>query len=145
MIRAVLDTNVLVSSILSPGAVPSRIVRAWQAGAFELCLSQPLFEELAEVLNRPRIRKIARITVEQIEELLTLLPRISRFVEEPLPLEPVIAADPDDDLVLATAMAAQANAIVSGDHHLLALKHHHGIPILPPRQFLEMLGVEVEE
>lgn len=145
MIRAVLDTNVLVSSLLSPGAVPSLIVRAWEADAFELCISRPLFDEVADVLTRPRIRKLARASSEQIEELLTLLPRIARFVEEPLAVEPVVAGDPDDDLVLATAVAAGAEVIVSGDHHLLDLKTYRGIPIATPRQFLDMLGGDVGE
>jgi putative PIN family toxin of toxin-antitoxin system len=142
MIRVVLDKNVLVSSILSPGAAPGRIVRAWKAGAFELCLSQPLFEEAAEVLVRPHIQKLSKVGAEQVEELLGLLPRVSFFVEGPLPVEPVIADDPDDDLVLATAVAAGADVIVSGDRHLLDVREHRGIPIVTPRSFLGLLDLE---
>ena len=142
MIRAVLDTNVLVSSILSPSAVPGRIVRAWECHAFELCLSEPLFLEVVEVLRRPHIRKMARLGAGQIEELLELLLRIATIVPGPLRIEPVVADDPDDDVVLATAVAGRADVIVSGDRHLLAIREHRSIPIVTPRQFLDLLEAE---
>lgn len=142
MIRTVLDTNVLVSSILSPDAVPGRIVRAWKNGAFEICLSPPLFEEVAQVLARPHIQKLAKYSTEQINGFLEQLLRISLLVEEPLSVEPVVEDDPDDDIVLATALAAGADAIVSGDHHLLEIKNYRGIPIVTPRDFLDLLGVD---
>lgn len=142
MIRTVLDTNVLVSSILSPGAVPGRIVRAWEDHAFELCLSEPLFLEIAEVLRRPHIRKMAKLGAGQIEELLELLLRISTVVARPLNIQPVVADDPDDDIVLATAVAGRADVIVSGDRHLLVIREHRSIPIITPRQFLDLLEAE---
>lgn len=46
---------------------------------------------------------------------------------------------------LATAVAAGADVIVSGDHHLLEIKNYQGIPIVTPRQFLDLLGMDVEE
>jgi putative PIN family toxin of toxin-antitoxin system len=142
MIRAVLDTNVLVSSILSPGAVPGRIVRAWEAHAFELCPSDLLFLEVVEVMRRPHIQKMAKFGAGQIEELLELLLRISTIVPGPLNVEPVVADDPDDDMVLATAVAGRADVIVSGDRHLLVIREHRSISIVTPRQFLDLLEAE---
>jgi predicted nucleic acid-binding protein len=58
---------------------------------------------------------------------------------EPGVIKPVVIADPDDDVVLACAVAARAEAIVSGDKHLIDLTEYEGIPILTPAQLLERI------
>lgn len=140
MIRAVLDTNVIISSFLQPVGIPNLIVEAWKANLFELCLSELLFHEIEEVLNRPVIRHHAKISDKEIEEFLELIRETSHFTAEPLAIKAIIADDPDDDMILATALAAGADVIVSGDHHLLDLHEYEKIPIVNPRSFLEMLG-----
>lgn len=140
MIRVVLDHNVGVSSFFQPAGAPSRLVDAWKADLFELCLSGPLFDEIESVLNRPVIQRMTRATREEMGEFLDLLAETSFFVPEPLAVRPVLAADSDDNIVLATALAAQADAIVSGDQHLLDLEMYEGIPIVNSRMFLDMLG-----
>jgi putative PIN family toxin of toxin-antitoxin system len=91
-----------------------------------------LLDELAEVLAYPKFaQRIAQhgTTVAQLVEryaaLVALAPEAS--------ISPAVAADPDDDAVLACALAASADLVVSGDHALLNLKHFHGIPIVSPR------------
>lgn len=139
MIRTLLDTNVLVSSLLSPAAVPGQLLQAWRGDLFELCLSELLLAEVTEVLSRPKIRALARLADQQLDEFVELLQALAVFPSAPLLLEPVVADDPDDDVVLATAVAGQAETIVSGDHHLLALGTYRGLPVLTPRQFLDYL------
>jgi putative PIN family toxin of toxin-antitoxin system len=140
MIVACLDTNVIVSSLLNPSGTPGQIMKHWEAGDFEIPLSRLLFEEVADVLRRPAIRRIARVTPRQIDEFLELVPKVAVFVPEPLQIVSVVKQDPDDDVVLATALAARANVIVSGDQHLLEIGSHEEIPIVTPAEFLRMLS-----
>ncbi len=139
MIRAVLDTNVVVSSFLHPSGVPSQIRRAWENNKFELSISEPLFREYVEVLGRPVIRQRLKVEPDEIERFLELVAETSVWPSEDLEVVPVVVDDPDDDIVLATAVANRADVIVSGDRHLLELNPHRGIPILTPRQLLESL------
>jgi uncharacterized protein len=139
MIRVVLDTNVIVSSFLHPTGIPDRIIQAWKANLFELCLSEPLFHEIEAVLRRPVIQRSTHASDKEIEEFLELITETSFFVDEPLMVQPIIADDPSDDMILATALSAQADAIVSGDHHLQNLIAYNDIPIVNPRLFLVMI------
>jgi len=139
VIRAVLDTNVVVSSFLGLGSIPDQIIEAWRSQKFELCLSDLLYEEIRDVLRRPQIRKRIKAAVEDVALFLEQLPANSYICDQPLLIEPVVKEDPDDDVVLATAIAASADLIVSGDRHLLALTTHGRIPIVSPREFLLIL------
>jgi uncharacterized protein len=109
MIRAVLDTNVIVSSVLSLGAIPHRIIRAWKSNFFELALSNLLLKEFEEVLHRPVIRRAALVSETEIAELLAMVGRNALLAPEPLSIRAIIADDPDDDVVLATALACHAD------------------------------------
>ncbi len=88
-----------------------------------------LIDELAGILPR---QKFARRLAEKQLSILALIERYSALVEiiEPASLSGPVSPDPDDDVVLATALAAQAELIVSRDKHLRNLKHFHRIPIL---------------
>ena len=140
MIRAVLDTNVIVSSFLNPHGTPSRVREAWRTDRFELCLSNPLLIEIQDVLRRPVISRATKVSPEEINAFVKRLKRAAYFVEEPFPIEPVILADPDDDVVLATAVAAAADFIVSGDRHLLDLLEYDRVSVISPARFLEVLS-----
>jgi hypothetical protein len=139
MIRAVIDTNVLVSSFLRLTSNPTAIRRAWQRGAFELCISHSLLGELRDVLRRPVIARTVKVGPEEISAFLSQVEERASFASDPLEVAPVVAADPDDDIVVATALATEADAIVSGDNDLLALKQHRGIAIISPREFVRLL------
>ena len=132
--RLVLDTNVWISALLWTGP-PNEILRVGEAKRIVLVASPSIVEEAREVLARPkfaaRIAGLETSVGELVESLLT----VAELIEEPV-VEPVIAADPDDDRVLACAVAGKARWIVSGDTHLLALKRHKGIAILTPAQTL---------
>lgn len=139
MIRAVLDTNVIVSSFLTPGGTSGRLRRAFANGLFEVCLSIALLEEIDEVLRRPKIIRLSRVPREEVKAFVTGLPRIARIVE-PLPyFEGIVADDPDDDILFATAMAAEAQFIVSGDDAVLRVGDYHGIHVVSPHVFLKVL------
>ncbi len=139
MIYAVLDTNVIVSAILTPKSPPGRIMKAWEDRLFQLCLSKPLFSEIKQVLSRPWLAKKYHILPEQRDQLLWRFQRFSHFVAKLPKLKPIIREDPADDIILATALAARAEVIVSGDKHLQELKEYHRISIVSPKDFLEII------
>ena len=137
--RLVLDTNVLVSGLLWRGAPYHLLHAIRQRPAMRLFSSQVLIEELADVLRRPTpAARLALIGLSAPAVLAILLESVD--LVEPRDTPAVIADDPDDDHVLAAAMAANADMIVSGDRHLLTLGQHQGRRILPPAAALSILN-----
>lgn len=132
--RAVLDSNVLISALVSPRGTPARILLAWLDGAFELVISEMLIAELERALAYPKLR--ARISAEDTAELIALLVQGAARVEDPRDPAPVRSPDPDDDYLITLAQAASA-ILVSGDRHLLGLKDQ--IPVYSAVEFMAML------
>jgi putative PIN family toxin of toxin-antitoxin system len=133
MIRAVLDTNVLVSALLRPFGTPGAILRSLRSGCFTIVFSPELLDELTAVLQNPRIRTkygIDRPALEAISGLFALrgeMTMISETVQ--------ICRDPDDDFLLETAVAGRADYIVSGDVDLLILRKFRKTRIIKGRAF----------
>lgn len=131
--RVVLDTNVYISALLWTG-IPHRLLRLAEAGDLTFVTTPAIMEELREALGRPKFRLRIRDLQTSVAELVESLLSIVEVVQD-LPIEPVIKRDPDDDKILACAAAAQAEWIISGDHHLLNVKRYKGIRIVTPTQF----------
>jgi putative PIN family toxin of toxin-antitoxin system len=138
MLRVVLDTNVVVSATLVKEGAPNQILETWKQGEVELVTSPVLLEELQEVLKRPRIQKQQWMTQDEVEEFYQLL-KDTALQTSGQKLVEAVSEDPDDDFVISAALEGKADYIVSGDEHLLGLKKWEEIPILPPREFLELL------
>jgi putative PIN family toxin of toxin-antitoxin system len=138
VIRAVLDTNVLVSGLLRrhPDAPSVQILDAWRAGDFELITSREILIELERTLTKPYFR--ARLSEDQIERALTLFRRRTHVVPITQAVHGV-AAHPEDDLILATASSAAATYLVMGDQALLGLAKFQAVQIQSPRDFLDTL------
>jgi len=134
--RAVLDTNVLVSALISPGGPSAALLLELRAGAFELVVSPLILEELADVLARPKLRAYA--SPGEAAAYLDLVRGLATQVHDPPPSGLALCADPDDEFLLDLARAASADAMVSGDAHLLALRGT--LPVLSPAEFLAKLG-----
>ena len=137
--RIVLDTNVVISALLWRG-IPYRLLQAIrQRSNLHMYSSAALLEELANVLTRPSLtRQLAAIDKQAGDVLLDYASAV-RIVEA-APLAQPVCRDPDDDEVLALAVAAQADLIVSGDQDLLTIGQFEDIPILTVRAALERLG-----
>lgn len=136
--KVVADTNTLVSGLLWHGP-PRQLLTAAEAGQIDLITSTDLREELADVMRRRKFRRRFREQRVDLKQLLADLDARLTIITCP-PLEkPVVLADPDDDAVLACAVAADADAIVTGDDDLLALRSFRRIPILTAAQALERL------
>lgn len=137
-IRAVLDTNVLISGLVSQKGLPRQILDAWLEGRYTLVISLYLVDELAHVLTYPRIAERVRLTQEELDAILAALLSQAELTSAELRL-PGVTRDPKDDPVVACAVEGQAGYIVSGDQDLLVLGEYEGIEIITPRQFVELL------
>ena len=133
--RVVADTNTVISGLLWTGA-PRKVLDLARSGQITLYTSPALLAELRDVLGRAKFSKrlkLAGITVRYFSLRYASLAHVVR----PKPIKPVVLDDPDDDIVLACALVANAEAIVSGDSHLSDLRIYHDIPILRANVLLE--------
>lgn len=135
--RAVIDNNVLLSA-LPWGGTPHALLEHVRNGTVTLISSPALLAELARVLDRPKFDVILLRTNTSREQTLTEV-RLLAEVIDPQPLAQPVCRDKDDDAVLALAIAAQADIVVSGDDDLLCLVSFEGIPILTPAQGLQQV------
>lgn len=138
--RVVLDTNTLVSGVISPGGPPRRLLDGARTQAFELCSSATLLAELLDVLSREKFA--ARLAQAGLtpQGIVGELRRLATMAA-PQVVPRVIEHDADDDHVLACALAGQADLIVSGDKHLLGLGgQYQGIRIVAPTEAVQLIG-----
>lgn len=138
--RVVADTNTLVSGLLWQGN-PRQILDAARAGRLQMYTTAALLAELEEVLQRPKFAQRLSLIGVTSTTLVLGYAALVRLIE-PAKIAPVILADPDDDAVLACAVAARAEVIVSGDSHLLDMKEYEGIPIVTATQLLTQIPAE---
>lgn len=131
-----MDTNVLVSGLMYPASVPGRVVGAWLDGRYDLVLSVEQLGEIARVLDYPRIRKILKWDRSAIERFLKQLYLRSLTVDI-TGVTAEVPGDAGDAMILAAAIVADADHLVTGDADLLALRDRH--PILTPSEFVGRL------
>jgi putative PIN family toxin of toxin-antitoxin system len=139
MSRVVLDTNILASGAIASRGTLVRIMDAWHNGDFSLIVSLPILAELERAFEKPYFRQ--RLTAEQCSRFTTLLRRRATFTPIAVQVQGV-ATHAEDDLILATAVSARANYLVTGDTKLQDLGTYQGVAILSPREFLELLTVQ---
>jgi putative PIN family toxin of toxin-antitoxin system len=126
--RWVVDTNVLVSAFLWQGT-PGKVIELAGEKEVQLFTSRALLDELAATLAKKKLAKYVAATGLSAEQMLANYRRIATLVTTKQ-LEQQVSRDADDDAVLACALAARADLIVSGDDDLLVLKSFDGISIV---------------
>ena len=136
--RAVLDTNVVLSGLLWRGA-PHALLGQVRAGTLGLVSSPALIAELARIVTRAKFRTVLARTATDPEHVVADVQLLADMIAPP-PLPVPVCRDPDDDNVLALAVAARVDFIVSGDGDLLVLGTYADIPIWTPAGALVMLG-----
>lgn len=139
-VRVVLDTNTLVSALLSPHGPPRRLLDNARTQVVDLCSSPALMAELLDVMSR---EKFALRLAQAGLTPLGIVSDIRRLVTLAVPtsVPRIVANDADDDHVLACALAGNAKLIVSGDKHLLNLgSDYQGIRIVTPADAIKVLG-----
>jgi putative PIN family toxin of toxin-antitoxin system len=139
--RVVLDTNVLVSRLLSTSGAPASIIDRWRQGAFEVLASTSMLAEYRRVLAYPKIQARLRLTNARLDQLIEDFHQVVVLVEPSEVIE-AISSDPADNKFIECAVAGSAEYIVSGDRHLLGLQQFRGIRILTPAAFLTILTAD---
>lgn len=133
MVRAVVDTNVTISAALCAGT-SRKIWLSFQEGKISLIFSSSMLEELTRTFRKPKIAKL--INEDEAKKMLLFIELFAEFVEPSK--EILLCRDPADNHIIATALAAKANFIISGDDDLLSLKSPP-ISIITPKKFVEYL------
>lgn len=123
--RAVLDTNVLVSGLIRPRGAIGLVLRGLRDRRFVSIASRPMLEEIADVLGRPWLRDKYGLDDAAVETFLRFLVLRTELVSPTERIER--SRDPRDDLFLEAAVAGHADRLVTGDADLLALESHEGI------------------
>ena len=144
MIKAVLDTNLLVSGIVGftkPDNIPGKILHLWYKKHFSLVTSEPLIQEVLRTLRTPYFEK--HVTPQRASRLTALLRYQSILTPITAKVEG-IATHSEDDIVLTTALSGEAQFIVSGDEKLQKLRKFKQINIPKPQQFLNQISTMIE-
>ena len=132
MRRWVLDTNVLISALLTPRSTSAQVLAQALSACGKLLVSKATLAELGEVLSRPKFdRYVSRNTRNQF--LIDLMP-VVELVPESSPIR--ACRDPKDDKLLEVAVHGQADALITGDADLLALNTFHWVSIVAPARFV---------
>lgn len=144
MLVAVIDTNVWVSAFLNPGGAPARVWRAGKARLYGLITSPPLLGELLEVLCRPRILRVRAASISDAETFVQEIASAASFVSVSGSIK--LCRDPDDDLVLETAVVGRASYLVSRDEDVTRDRavmnqlERRGVRVVTVSQFLAILS-----
>ena len=136
--RLVLDTNVVASAVLW-GGLPRLLLQSGREKQVELFTSAALLAELTDILGRRKFDKkivISTLTVDQLVDRYAALAALVRPTATPR-----IAPDPDDDVVIGTALAAKADLIITGDKSLLSVGEYQGVRIVGVSQAVQLVGV----
>ena len=137
--RITADTNTVISALLWKGN-PRKIFDAARDGIIDLHTTVELIAELEGVLSRERFKKRLETANVSVRELVDGYAALAEIVE-PATIEAVVLRDPDDDAVIACAIAAESEAIVSGDDDLLSLGKYRSIRMLSAAEVVAELGL----
>lgn len=141
--RVLLDTNIWISAFINPTGPPARVLEFYTEGHYQLIASQPLLDEIAAVLSRPRIRRAVRFSDERIALWFRRLQSEAVLVDPEGDIR--LCRDPKDNIVLETAILGEADYLVSRDADiardldLIAHLHEHNIEVVTVAQFLKLL------
>ena len=141
---ALFDTNIWVSALLNPTGMPARLVEAWVAGYVTVITSLPLLDELSDVLSRPRIRRKYGVRDREIADLLRMI--AARTLLVPVTGHIEVCRDPDDNVVLETAIVGGAGYLVTRDDDLkhapavTQFMRRHGIRVMSVSRFLAIIS-----
>lgn len=147
--RVLVDTNVWVSALLNSQGAPARVLDAFREGRFVPVVCQELLQEIEAVLARPRIRRRYRVSRDQVRVILALLRDRAVEVFPIGSFKP--CRDPDDDLLLETAILGRAQYVVSRDDDikrdldLIEQMKRCRVEVLSVAQFLQLLSADRPE
>lgn len=134
--RIVIDTSVLISALITADTPPDLLYQAWKNARFELITSQDQLDEVTRVSGYKKLQRF--LAPKDVADLLSTIDSCAIILTD-LP-SVAFSPDPNDNHIIAAAIAGAADFIVSGDkQHLLSLQEVAGIPIITARQAIERL------
>jgi putative PIN family toxin of toxin-antitoxin system len=136
MLRVVLDSNVILSGLMSPKGTTGQIVQAWKDNRFNLLICEAQLDEIRRVLAYPKIQKRLNWSADKINLFVKQLSFRAENVDIS-GIEAHVPQDVDDEMLLATLIATKADYLVSGDGDLLALRESYAI--ITPAEFLVLI------
>lgn len=133
--RVVLDTNVLLSALISPHGAPDAIYRAWRATRFELVTSTEQLDELRRVSRYPKLKTI--LPAHRVGAMVNNMQRAVVLDHLPPPPEHIVITDPNDAFLFSMAVSGHADVLITGDRRagLLQLGHAGRARIVKPAVF----------
>ncbi len=144
VVKAVIDTNIWVSSLLNPFGFPARLRTSFEDGDFSVVISVSMLEELADVLNRPKIKDKFKIEEEDIAKLLFLIE--DRAEDVNISGNVTICRDKDDDIIIETAIKGKAEYLVTRDDDIKfdrkvsLFLSQHGVTVISLSKFLTLIS-----
>jgi putative PIN family toxin of toxin-antitoxin system len=132
MAQVVIDTNVLVSALIKNGKSRKLVLKLLKEHT--VIVSNQLLAELADVISRDKFS----VTSSQVDRFISILARNAKMVSVHC-ISKVILEDPDDDMILATALIGKANYIISGDKHLLKIASYNKLKIVSVTEFINKI------
>jgi len=139
MLRAVLDTNVFVSGLKDSKTPPGQILQLWKKNQFIVITSPQLLAEIHEVLMRPPILSLLKQTPAIVDKFIKFLIQRTFVTEGKLEVD-VLKDDPDDNMVLATALEGQASYLVTGNAKHFPSEEYQDVKIVTPQEFVNILN-----
>ena len=142
-IKAVIDTNIWISALINPFGYPAKLRKHFENGDFAAVISEPILDEIVDVLSRPKIKDKYEITPEDIRELLTLIEERAEYVLISGDIN--ICRDKDDNLIIETAIKGETSYLVTRDDDIKLDKKvslflsQHGISVLTVAKFLKLM------
>jgi len=142
-IKAVIDTNIWISALINPFGYPAKLRKHFENGDFAAVISEPILDEIVDVLSRPKIKDKYEITPEDIRELLTLIEERAEYVLISGDIN--ICRDKDDNLIIETAIKGETSYLVTRDDDIKFDKKvslflsQHGISVLTVAKFLKLM------
>ncbi len=136
--RVVVDTNVIISALISPCGAPGQIIAAWHRRQIAVVMSDAMLVEVREAVHYPRVRRRIPLSDEELATVLDELESATNVLDEPAHVA-VLIRDPDDAIFVEAAVAGGADYIVTGDRDLLELASYEGIRIVTPADFVKLL------
>ncbi|MBI3379061.1 MAG: putative toxin-antitoxin system toxin component, PIN family [Nitrospirae bacterium] len=144
VVKAVIDTNIWISALINPFGHPARLKKHFENGDLIAVISEPILNEIADVLSRPRIKDKYDITSEDIQELLSLIEEKAEHVLVSGSIN--ICRDKDDDLIIETAIKGNAKYLITRDDDVKfdkkvsAFLSQYDISVLTVAKFLKLIG-----
>jgi uncharacterized protein len=143
-IKVVVDTNIWISSLIASSKTAARLVDEWRAGKFELVVSEQQVLELYEVFSRPKFLFKYRIARQEIDDIVSSI--AVRAERVTLKGDTKLCRDPDDDIIIETAIRGRAKYLVTGDKDItndktvLSFLSRHGVFVISLSRFLAIIN-----